>query len=496
MGLLNNFHSIFFFLYIIIKQFFPAKSEIKVFPDHISAGDPIFNKSQVYSVTNERFIYKLGYFTTASNDAKIFSKKYGIYYEPVSCTGGTIENSNTFFIDKIIGNSHSTIEKGKNFFEEIDLFTNVMRGNDMSCDSHLKIIHNKNIEITYIIPVLSLSDNNFILNAIPPDSNDEYEICNVALKASILKMIKIDIKTDTDNTLGSYVRMVFTCTDSTRKVYINSKGDGYYTFRYMSGSSQEIILSNFRITVEDTLIKTGSVSNKNLIRSKIGLSNSDSCKIQNSDEDCFRGYLCNIDKCEKCHYSCSQCYRGNSFGSCSICSPLTISDNQKPDLTTGLCPINFVDISQFKDFTIEIYPNGDEFNERATMGLWLFFSDLTNSRSRENDIYHIVLENRIVMSLYPGDDKITAYCHTFEDLYRKVTSDTQLFASYADKSSEYVVSIVIPGEEDSTQKDRLDIETMNGKWFHISCGISYAYAQEQFYIKSVVNGKSVPKVKP
>ena len=127
----------------------------------------------------------------------------------------------------------------------------------MSCDSHLKIIHNKNIEITYIIPVLSLSDNNFILNAIPPDSNDEYEICNVALKASILKMIKIDIKTDIDNTLGSYVRMVFTCTDSTRKVYINSKGDGYYTFRYMSGSSQEIILSNFRITVEDTLIKTG-----------------------------------------------------------------------------------------------------------------------------------------------------------------------------------------------------------------------------------------------
>ena len=496
MGLLNNFHSIFFFLYIIIKQFFPAKSEIKVFPDHISAGDPIFNKSQVYSVTNERFIYKLGYFTTASNDAKIFSKKYGIYYEPVSCTGGTIENSNTFFIDKIMGDIYSTIEKGKNFFEEIDLFTNVMRGNDMSCDSHLKIIHNKNIEITYIIPVLSLSDNNFILNAIPPDSNDEYEICNVALKASILKMIKIDIKTDTDNTLGSYVRMVFTCTDSTKKVYINSKGDGYYKFRYMSGSSQEIILSNFRITVEDTLIKTGSVSNKNLIRSKIGLSNSDSCKIQNSDEDCFRGYLCNIDKCEKCHYSCSQCNRGNSFGSCRICSPLTISDNQEPDLTTGLCPINFVDISQFKDFTIEIYPNGDEFNERATMGLWLFFSDLTNSRSRENDIYHIVLENRIVMSLYPGDDKITAYCHTFEDLYRKVTSDTQLFASYADKSSEYVVSIVIPGEEDSTQKDRLDIETMNGKWFHISCGISYAYAQEQFYIKSVVNGKSVPKVKP
>ena len=499
MGLLNNIHSIFFFLYIIIKQFFPAKSEVKIFPDHISAGDPIFNKSQVYSVTNERFIYKLGYFTQATNDAKIFSKKYGIYYEPVSCEGGTYtyEASSTDFVPKtnIIEKIDSTIEKGKNFFEEIELFKNVMKGTDMLCNSHLKIIHDKNIEITYIIPVLSLSNNQFILNVIPPDDNIEYKVCDVNLKANILKMVKIDIRTDVDNSVfGSDVRMVFTCTNSTKKVYITSKGNDYYKFRYKSNGSQQIILSNFRITVEDTLIKTGLVSNKNLIRSKNGLSSSDSCRIKNSDEECFRGYLCNIDKCEKCHYSCSQCSTGNSFGSCSICSPLTISENQEP--INGLCPINFVDISQFKDFSIDIYPNGNEFNERATMGLWLFFSDLTNSRSLENDIYHIVLENRIVISLYPGDDKLTAYCHAFEDLYRKVTSDTRLYASYEDKSSEYVASIVIPGEDNAKQKDRLDIETMNGKWFHISCGISYAPTQKNFYIKSVVNGRTASKEKP
>ena len=490
MGFLKNYQSIYFFLYLIVKQFFPAKNQMTIFPDHISAGDPIFNKSQVYSKTKERFIYKLGYFTDGAADYKnIFSKKYGIYYEPISCTGGVYSQTSTDFVKKenIIEKDDSTIEKGKNFFEEIDLFKNVIEGKNISCNSHLKTIHTKNLKITYIIPVLSTTNNKFILNAIYPPGTDEYEICNVDLEANKLKMIKIDIETNIENTFGSEVKMVFTCTDSTKKVYITSKGNDYYKFRYM-GDTSNIMLSNFRITVEDILITTGLESNKVLVRSKNGLTSPNSCKIQNSDEECFRGYVCLIDKCEKCHYSCSQC---NGYGSCSKCSPLTISEDQNP--INGLCPINFVDISQFKDFSIDIYPNGDEFNERATIGLWLFFSDLTNSRSLENDIYHIVLENRIVISLHPGDDQLTAYCHTFEDLYRKVTSDTRLYASYADKSSEYVVSEVIPGEQQARQKDRLDIETMNGKWFHISCAISFA--QERFYIKSVVNGMSsyVPK---
>ena len=103
--------------------------------------------------------------------------------------------------------------------------------------------------------------------------------------------------------------------------------------------------------------------------------------------------------------------------------------------------------------------------------MWLFFSDLTNSRSLENDIYHIVLENRIVISIVPGDNVLTTYCHAFEDLYRKVTSDTFLHSSYTDKSSDYVVSDVIPSE---AQSNKMDVETMNGKWFHISCGISFS----------------------
>ena len=167
--------------------------------------------------------------------------------------------------------------------------------------------------------------------------------------------------------------------------------------------------------------------------------------------------------------------------SCTKCSPLTLSDNQDP--INDICPINFIDLSQFKDINIDIYPYGDEFNERATIGFWIFFADLTGSRSLENDIYHVVLKNRIVISLVPGDDKIISYCHSFEDLYRKVTSDTKLYSYYSDKNSEYVVSDVIPS---SKQKDGLEFETMNGKWFHVSCGISFDH--RKLYLKSVVNG--------
>ena len=485
----------FCFLYSIILLLFHINCDMKIFPDHISAGDPIFNTSQVYLKTNERFIYKLGYYTSSTDN--YYSHKYGIYYEPVSCTAYsssssiTVDNNSNNFIGQpsIIFNRASTKYDpiGRNYFEEISLFKNVITGYGMQCNSHLKVIHNKNIEITYIIPVVS-SSNLFTLHIKPPDQSDYTQICNVTLVPNELKIIQIDIKTNVENILGDNVQMVFTCTDSINKIYITTKGNDYFTFIYNKDITNVISLSNFRIIAKDISTKTGDNSNKNLIRSKLGLSNQDSCTTTNSDEECFRGFICKTNLCKQCHYSCSKCkYEGTvstAKNSCDKCGPLTI--NEEP--VDGECPLNFVDISQFKDISVNIRPYGErgEYNERATIGLWLFFSDLTGSRSLENDIYHIVLENRIVISLVPGDNKITAYCHAFEDLYRKVTSETKLYSSYTDKNSEYVVSEVIPGENSGIQKDGLDIETMNGKWFHVSCGISFE--QKLLYIKSVVNG--------
>ena len=176
----------FCFLYSIILLFFHINCDMKIFPDHISAGDPIFNTSQVYLKTNERFIYKLGYYTSSTDN--YYSHKYGIYYEPVSCTAYsssssiTVDNNSNNFIGQpsIIFNRASTKYDpiGRNYFEEISLFKNVITGYGMQCNSHLKVIHNKNIEITYIIPVVS-SSNLFTLHIKPPDQSDYTQICKV-----------------------------------------------------------------------------------------------------------------------------------------------------------------------------------------------------------------------------------------------------------------------------------------------------------------------------
>ena len=143
MKIWNKFCFSLFFIYFIIKEFFQINCEMKIFPDHISPGDPVFNKSQIYSKTNEKFIYKLGYYTDSTDTISIYSQKYGIYYEPVSCSGGIYSNlDTTSFFGNIIKDKEST--KETNYFEEVELFEKVMTGSNIECPSHLKIVHNKN----------------------------------------------------------------------------------------------------------------------------------------------------------------------------------------------------------------------------------------------------------------------------------------------------------------------------------------------------------------
>ena len=472
--------NLIFIFIIVFLAFLTIKCEMQIFPDHISSGDPIFNNSQVYDKTNERFYYQLGYYTDDITKGPIYSKKYGIFYEPVICNVGSTDSD--IFVTNTIKNLYSTTEKKANFFEEIELFSNVLSGRNIECNSNLKVIHDINLRITYIIPVISSSSNTFTLDA---GIGDNFiQICNVNLEANKLKMIQIDIKTEIENILNENVKMVFRCTDSIENKNIILRGNNYLTFIFNKEVGTDISLSNFRITVEDLFTKTGITYNKILDRSKLGLRTEGNC---NENFDCFRGHICDINYCKRCHFSCIDCYKSedntDALSSCRKCGPLTIDNDQPP--VNGICPINFVDLSQFRDINVKIMPKGNEYNDRATIGIWLFFSDLTNSRSITNDIYHIILADRYIISLVPGDTKFTTYCHAYEDLYRKVTSDTTLHSSYTDRSSEYVISNVIPSEE---QFKKLDIETMNGKWFHISCGISFEH--EEFYLKSVVNGQS------
>ena len=479
-----------FLLFVLFLNSLVIKCEVTIYQDHISPGDPIFNNSQVYSTTNERYFYFLGYYTTSNTITTLIeSKKYGIYYEPVVCTGSSSYSTSdtTTFENVVIKDIDKTINKKNNYFEELELFRNVLKGKNFECSSKLKVIHDMNLKITYIIPVISSSNTKFTLD-IKISNTESKQICNVNLEANLLKTIQIDISTEIENILNQEVTMAFKCTDAIINTKIKLSGNEDLIFIFNKDSSlSEIAVSNFRITVEDKITKTGIKSNKLLDRSKLGLKGEENC--QNS-KDCFRGHTCVINHCNPCHFSCIKCLFDESssvaISSCEKCNVLTI--NSQP--VGGKCPINYIDISQFKDISVQIMPYGDEFNDRATIGLWLFFADLSNSRSLTNDIYHIVLVNRMVISVVPGDNILTAYCHTYEDLYRKITSDTTLESSYYDKNSEYVASITIPSED---QFNKMDVETMNGKWFHISCGMSFDH--EKFYLKSVVNGVPFHKEK-
>ena len=481
MKLKKNLGFLYYLLFSFFLTYFTIDCAMTIYPDNLTPGDPIFNNSQVYDVTNERFIYFLGYYTDKTD--KYYSKKYGIYYEPVKCEGTSVvyQDLDNLFTNEKIKLKDSTITKNQNFYEEYGLFKNVMTGSNIICPSNLKVVHDINLKITYIIPVIASSATIFTLHVEKSDGGEE-EICHVPLEANILKTITVDIKTEVENYLDSEIVMVFHCTDSIINYHLKYRGNRYLKFIFNKNEGP-ISLSNFRITVEDVSTKTGIKHNQLLDRSRIGLKTSDSCQ---DSSDCFRGYICVGGFCNPCHYSCIECNQDYSsttaISSCRKCNSLTIDENEATS-NHGICTLNFVDLSQFKDIRVEILPFGNEYNDRATIGMWLFFADLANSRSLVNDIYHIILENRIVLSIVPGDNIFTAYCHAFEDLYRKITSDTTLHSSYYDKSSEYVVSQVIPNDE---QFNKMDFETMNGRWFHISCGISLDH--EILYLRSVVNG--------
>ena len=84
-------------------------------------------------------------------------------------------------------------------------------------------------------------------------------------------------------------------------------------------------------------------------------------------------YACNENLCKPCHYSCIECKEDESSttakSSCEKCDALSL----KLEPNYGICEINYVDISQFRDINIEIVPKGDEYNDRATIGFWIFF---------------------------------------------------------------------------------------------------------------------------
>ena len=95
---------------------------------------------------------------------------------------------------------------------------------------------------------------------------------------------------------------------------------------------------------------------------------------------CVKGYACSRGKCEKCHPSCFDCLNGGLSTDClSQCS--SISTSMLPN--RGSCPLGYVDLTQFEDFTTyDIIPPFR--NRRLTTSYWFFISSLPDKIAKSN----------------------------------------------------------------------------------------------------------------
>ena len=409
----------FLFFYLIISNNI-INSEITIYPDHYEHDDEIFTTSQVDGVTNERFYYSIGYFTELNID--YISPKYGITYHPIKCDNLDSssplfynDNDRTSFFNDIEGKpirfTDSTRSK-KNRLEETKLFQNTMTGKNIKCPSPFKLFHNKYFTITYKLPIICTAGNTNVKIILQnEDMNLNKEICKVELIENKYDIIEIEITPKNSAIIGNRVETEYYCKNNNILTLITLK-EPITLYLQIQSDTNDIVLSNYRTTIMDKSIKTGTEYQTSFIRSKNGMNTCD------EDEDCFEGFMCLGHLCLKCHSSCLRCSvdisESNSKNYCTKCNSLSIS--QKPNL--GVCDMGYVEISQFENFEINIEPDGNDFNDRETMGFWVFFANTFYSATNYGSIFHVVLKDRLVVSLIPGNKVVRVYCHPFEDIYQ------------------------------------------------------------------------------
>ena len=487
-----------FLFYLIISNSI-INSEITIFPDHYEHDDEIFTTSQVDGITNERFYYSLGYYTNLNID--YISPKYGITYHPTQCKdlSGTAPNYNpvyrdndrTSFFQNIQGKAiryPDSTRTGENKIEETKLFQNTMSGRNIKCPSPFSLFHNKYFTITLKIPIICTEGNEEItINLENEDGSMSQTICtDIALPINEYKVIEFQITPKNNAIYGSEVQTEYYCANKNTVSLLTFKEPIKFYLRFQTKYNRNIVLSNYRTTIEDLSIKTGVEYQTDLIRSKNGLNTCD------ENEDGFDGHICIGHVCFKCHSSCLRCTvdisESNSQNYCTKCNSLSVS--QTPDL--GVCEMGYVEISQFENFEVNLLPDGNDFNDRETMGFWVFFANTYYSATNYGSIFHVVLKDRLVVSLIPGNKVVRVYCHPFEDIFRHGTSDITLSDEYeSQKEDGYYIIEEVPSQDQKPYMQRDDDYNIDGHWFHVTCAESFDHGL--FYLKTVINGKKYIK---
>ena len=491
----------FFIFYLIISNSI-INSKIKIYPDHYEHGDEIFSTSQVNGVTFERFYYDVRYF---SQSGKTYhSPKYGIDYIPIECEVITVDGVTGELTYKtndrqsFFGDANQPIQvtdstrSNKNKVEETKLYQNTMEGFNFRCPSPFRLFHTRDFEITYRLPMISKTDITLSVKLRMEYNNGnlylEEEICKVRLQANTFAVMILKIMPKNNGLEGSYIDTEYVCNYTDTNVNTNAlktirAKEPINFFLDFIPNTDTVILSNYHVTIEDQTIKTGIEYQNFFIRSRNGLNTCD------ADEDCFTGFMCLGHKCLQCHSTCLRCSvdtsESNARNFCTKCNALSVS--QTPNL--GLCEMAYVDMSQFESFEVPVKPDGNDFNDRETMGFWAFFANSFYSATNSGSIFHIVLKDRLVASMIPGNKVVRVYCHVFEDIFRHRTSDITLSDDYESQMEDgYYLMEDVPSFAQKQYMQGDDDYNIDGHWFHVTCAESFDHGL--FYIKTVINGES------
>ena len=470
--------SIYFILFSLL--FSNLQCEITVFPDHYVPSDSPYSFTSLYLTSDikERQIYRLSYFTDTSTTTSIVSYKHGFIYTPDHTCDGTKSASNSnYFLDLLIKSSTRSMD---NFSEELELLQNICSGTSLTIDSPFPTLHNTGYILRYKLIVGA--DIGSIINLnIKIGINPDEPICSFEMKEKTY-WFKMTIYSTLSQT--NKITMNFYCDEQEERKSFDVETDD--SFQFIFSSTATIHLSFYQIILEDsTNSYLSSLDDNRIIRTYNGLEKCDTTDLFRND--CLFGYNCESSKCESCHFTCNKCTNANSEYRCINCNRLT-----EPEEPIGqqTCKINFIDVTNFKDieFSSEVKLEKEEFHERSTMGLWVFISDLSKARSGNYNIFHIVLKDRYVISIVPNEISITVYCHAYEDLYRKITSETTLESNYADRTSDYVLSRDMPSPQ---QLQYINGKDLSGQWFHVSCGLSFDH--KKFFVGTMLNGEASNK---
>ena len=453
-----------------------------VYPDHYCSYDAPFESA---NTTGYRFkqIYSLGYFSN-EEEGKYYSKRFGIYYNSIKNDendGYNASGIEQFKNDKWFGNEFSTNdEDNENISDEYNLFKKVISRNTITFSSIFTNIQITGYELTYIFP-FSLEESNKMNVTI----NDRL-ICDNTRIYPINKPKYLTIIVIPTGSLSGDKTYKFSCYDNLNP----TKYETSFTIninevlKIKFSSVSKIYLSHYKALVNDN---TASQSSK-LYYTK----NNNKICGNSGDNECLLGYHCSSQKCIKCQNKCSIC---NDDGGCNRCSPL--SDND--DNTDINCEINYIDIAKFND--ISTTTNNALISNRVTLGFWLFFPIIQSAQTNDGNVFHVVVEDHIIISivLNTGKDTITTYCHAKENLFNSIKNFTNSNSfsnvnSYPPLASEFGLSIETPGEE---QINKLKRSGLAGQWFHVSCGFNPD--SNQLYLNSIINGidnYDVKDVKP